>query len=74
MLRLQQQAHLDRRQPRMLEAGGALEVVRAGRPGEVVDVLLEVLVGRRPSVFSKRLVSTPVAPSGQWPGTVNATS
>src|SRR5258708_420910 len=40
VLRLQQQAHLDRRQCRMVEARAPLDVARARCPREVVDVLL----------------------------------
>ena len=47
VLRLEEQAHLDRRQRGMLEARGPFEIVGARRPGEVVHVLLVVAVRRR---------------------------
>ena len=75
VLGLEQQPHLDRRQPRMLEARGPHEVVRARRPREVVDVVLVVAVGRRAVARCRGArARTPVAPSGQPAGTVSDTS
>ena len=47
VLRLEQEAHLHRRQGGMLEARRSLQIVGAGRPREVVDVLLVVAMRRR---------------------------
>ena len=47
VLPLEEQPHLDGRQRRMLEPRAVLDVVRARRPGEVVDVFLVIAVGRR---------------------------
>ena len=46
VLRLQQQAHVHRGQRRMLEARAPLDVIRARRPGEIVDVFLVVMMRR----------------------------
>ena len=46
VLRLEQEAHLHRRQRRVLEPRRSLQIVGAGRPREVVDVLLVVAMGR----------------------------
>ena len=47
VLRLKEEAHLHRRQRRMLEAGGSLQIVGARRPREVVHVLLVIPMRRR---------------------------
>ena len=50
VLGLQQQAHLDRRQRGMLESRAMLDEVGAGRPREVVDVLLIEMVDLIPLI------------------------
>src|SRR5439155_21149981 len=47
VLGLEQQAHLDRRERRVLEARGPFDEIGARRPREVVDVLLVVAMCRR---------------------------
>jgi hypothetical protein len=68
VLRLQEQPHLDRRQPGSCERRHVLDEVRARRPGEVVHVGLVVVVRRRPvAEVAQRLLDAGGAddPSGR---------
>ncbi len=75
VLGLEQQAHRYGRQTLVAEPLDSLDVVRARRPGEVVDVVRRVVMRRRAGRPRRaRRASVPVAPTIQPFGTVSLTS